>query len=238
MTQAAPRVFDVATYNIHYAIGTDRHFAPVRVAEIVLALGAEIVALQEVGWHYRGRSGVDQFDLLRKMTGLEVHAGFTRNHARARFGNAVLTRWPARQVAALDLSVRFRAPRGALAVDLDWGGTVLRIVNVHLGLDPFERRIQVGRLLGLLAAKPAAPTLLLGDFNEWRRRPAYLEDVARLLPGIGAPPSFHARRPVFPFDRIYASHHFEIAHARAVHSPLTKKASDHLPVVGRVVWHG
>lgn len=238
MTEATPRAFDLATYNIHYAIGTDRRFAPARIAEVVLALGAEIVALQEVGWHYRGRRGIDQFNLLREMTGLDVHAGFTRSHTRARFGNAVLTRWPAHTVATLDLSVRFRAPRGALAVDVDAGGSHLRVVNVHLGLDPLERRIQVARLLDFLAAKPAAPTLLVGDFNEWRRRPTYLDGIERLLPGIGAPPSFHTRRPVFSFDRIYASRHFEVAHARAVHSPLTKAASDHLPVVGRVVWRG
>ena len=238
MTMSKPEASKLvaATYNIHYAIGTDRRFAPSRIAEVILSLAADVVALQEVGWHYRGRAGVDQFDILHEMTGFEVHAGLTRSHARANFGNAVLARAPARHVETLDLSVRFRAPRGALIVELDTAPVPLRVVNVHLGLDPWERTIQVKRLVKALAEAAPRPTLLLGDFNEWRRRPAYLAPLTRHFPTCAMPPSFHARRAALSFDRIYLSEPLALEHARAVHSPSARRASDHLPVVATIGW--
>ena len=161
MPRAEPG-FTVASFNIHYAIGGDRRFDPMRIARTVTAFDADVVALQEVGWHYRGRAGLDQFDFLREQTGYEAHAGLTRSHARAHFGNALLTRVVVRAVRRFDLSVRLRAPRGAIDADLEIAGRAVRVINVHLGLDPWERRIQADRLLDAIRARPAGPLVLLG----------------------------------------------------------------------------
>ena len=108
MTTTPAHAIVAATYNIHYSIGTDRRFAPARIAELIASLNADVVALQEVGWHYRGRAGIDQFELLGHLTGLTVHPGLTRKHRYAHFGNAILSRLPAHHVRTLDLSARFR----------------------------------------------------------------------------------------------------------------------------------
>jgi len=225
-----------ATYNIHYSIGTDRQFSPTRIAEVILSLNADVIALQEVGWHYRGQSGIDQFELLARLTGYTMLKGLTRNHPNAHFGNAVLTRLAPQRSTTLDLSVQLRAPRGALFAELQAGPQPLRVVNVHLGLDPWERREQIARLTRALDEAPAMPTILLGDFNEWRGAPAYLEPLGRRLPGCAMPESYHARRPMLRFDRIYASAHLQLDHVRTVHAPPAKRASDHLPVVASVNW--
>lgn len=236
MTTPPAHAIVAATYNIHYSIGTDRRFAPARIAELIASLNADVVALQEVGWHYRGRAGIDQFELLGHLTGLTVHPGLTRKHRYAHFGNAILSRLPAHDVRTLDLSARFRAPRCALIAEFDAGRGRLRVVNVHLGLDPWERRDQVARLMAALDETDALPTVLLGDFNEWRREPAYLEPVARRFPVAVLPRTYPARRPLLRFDRIYLSPPLGLAQAHALHAAPAHRASDHLPVVASLAW--
>ncbi len=231
MNPPASRALVAATYNIHYSIGTDRRFAPPRIADVILSLGADIVALQEVGWHYRGQAGIDQFALFGHLTGLQVHAGLARHHPDAHFGNAILTRVPATRTQTLDLSVRLRAPRCALIAEFGSGAEAYRVVNVHLGLDPWERRAQVKRLVEALDRHEAMPTLLLGDFNEWRLAPRYLDPIGRRFPISSMPETYHARRPMFRFDRVYLSSHFDIAHEQVIHAAHARRASDHLPVV-------
>jgi endonuclease/exonuclease/phosphatase family metal-dependent hydrolase len=238
MANPSDRAIVAATYNIHYSIGTDRRFAPTRIADVILGLNADVVALQEVGWHYRGCAGVDQFELLGELTGYTVHAGLVRYHQDAHFGNAILTRAPTRETRALDLSVRLRAPRGALIAEFGSGADAFRVVNVHLGLDPWERRAQVARLMASLDEAETVPTLLLGDFNEWRRTPTYLDPIEQQFPECGLADSYHARRPMLPFDRVYLSSQFDLVHSHAVDSPATRQASDHLPVVATIARRG
>lgn len=225
-----------ATYNIHYSIGTDRRFAPDRIADVILSLSADVIALQEVGWHFRGQAGVDQFELLARLTGFRVIQGLTRNHPNAHFGNAILTRFDVVRSDTIDLSVPLRAPRCALIAELEAGHARVRVANVHFGLDPWERREQVARLTRVLDQAPTMPTLLLGDFNEWRAAPAYLKPIEAMLPRFVMPESYHSRRPMLRFDRIYASGHLDLQHARTVQDRAARRASDHLPVVTSVKW--
>ena len=186
--------------------------------------------------HYRGQPGVDQFELLAHLTGYTVLKGLTRNHPDAHFGNALLTRLPVEGTTTVDLSVPLRAPRGALVAEIKGPGGPVRVCNVHLGLDPWERREQVTRVARVLDDAPTTPTLVLGDFNEWRALPPYLEPMAKRLPGCAMPESYHARRPMLRFDRIYASPELALERAHCIHAPVAKHASDHLPVVASLSW--
>ncbi|MSO73822.1 MAG: endonuclease [Alphaproteobacteria bacterium] len=235
MITPSPSAIVAATYNIHYAIGTDRRFAPERIADVILSLKADVVALQEVGWHYRGQAGIDQFELLGHLTGFEVHQGLARNHPDAHFGNAILSRLPARAATTIDLSVPLHPPRCAMFVEFGSGAEAFRVVNLHLGLNPWERRAQVKRLLSALDGAEPLPSLLLGDFNEWRRAPAYFDPISQRFPHCSMPESFHARRPMFRYDRIYASAQFSLSHEQVVHAAPARRASDHLPVVATLL---
>ena len=226
--------FDIATYNIHSCIGTDRRFNPPRIVEILHRLNADVLALQEVGWHQRTHPVFDQFDYLRQATGYTVHSGLTRDHSRAHFGNAILSRLPVGEVRTIDLTVPCRAPRCAVDADIEVAGTPVRVINLHLGLDPWERRVQFKRILRAIEARPAQPLVMLGDFNEWRLDFPPFKDLAPHFPNCIAPRTFHTRQPVFRYDRIYASGEFAFRESYAKRTALTRRASDHLPVFGRL----
>jgi endonuclease/exonuclease/phosphatase family metal-dependent hydrolase len=78
---------------------------------------------------------------------------------------------------------------------------------------------------------PPMPTILLGDFNEWRRRRR--SSLRALEPTFGAAPSilsFPARRPIFALDRILGWPGSLIGDLAVHDTPLARQASDHLPL--------
>lgn len=224
----------VMTWNVHSCIGIDRRFDPERVADFLTRVDADIVALQELGWHHRGRVGFDQFAYMAERTGYGVHEGLTKNHERAHYGNAILTRLPLVSLAHHDLCRPLRIPRGAIEATFEVAGVPLRVVNVHLGLDPWERRQQIDRLLPALDAEPTLPTILMGDTNEWRAESAAFRLLEHRLPHVAAPVSFHTRLPRLRYDRIYLSRELALEDFGALASDEARFASDHLPVLARV----
>jgi endonuclease/exonuclease/phosphatase family metal-dependent hydrolase len=77
------------------------------------------------------------------------------------------------------------------------------------------------------------PTLLMGDFNEWRpdRPDSPLAELEPLFGPFGlSHPSFPSRRPIFALDRILGWPHGTIHELAVHHTPLSRVASDHLPV--------
>ncbi len=79
------------------------------------------------------------------------------------------------------------------------------------------------------------PTILLGDFNEWRRSGRSSLDV--LEPTFGVAPSilsFPSRRPVFALDRIFGWPAGLVSNIAVHDTSLARKASDHLPLTATV----
>ncbi|HYC01699.1 MAG TPA: endonuclease/exonuclease/phosphatase family protein [Azospirillaceae bacterium] len=219
----------VATWNIHSCVGIDARFAPERIASVIRALDVDAIGLQEVGWHHRGEIGIDQFAFLAEATGLTVLPSPTKHTRAAHYGNCILTRLPVLERTPIDLSLPRREPRGALSVLLEVGGTPVRLVAAHFGLDPWERNAQVTRILEHLAQRPG-PALFMGDLNEWRPNSARLKRLWQRFPDCASPRSFHARLPTLRLDRIFVSEGLELAGFEVVRNAVTRRASDHLPV--------
>jgi endonuclease/exonuclease/phosphatase family metal-dependent hydrolase len=222
--------FTVASYNVHRCIGMDRRHDPDRVAVVVQELAADVIALQEVEALPRTEAGLDQIEYLAKATRFHAVPGPTLIDHRGEYGNAVLTRYPVLAVRRHDLSVSGREPRGAIDVDLDLEGSPVRVIATHLGLRPFERRSQVVQLLRLLVGDRDRPLILLGDFNEWRRRGPLLRAIEAHLGKPVAVRTFPASRPLFALDRVWVQPREALAWVRVHVSPLARVASDHLPV--------
>lgn len=234
----------VATYNVHTCVGVDRRYDPARIAEVLRELDADIIGLQEVDARHRGDRHLDQWVYFAEETGLAaVPAPNVRDH-RGRFGNALLTRWPVREVRLLDLSVPGHEPRGAIDIDLLVGNRVLRVLATHFGLRHAERVAQTRRLLAAVedhpskanGGKPPDGVVVMGDLNEWRGRRGGIPALDRTLGRSPALRTFPSWCPILSLDRIYASHPAVIERVEVHRSPLARIASDHLPLRATLRW--
>lgn len=214
----------VASYNVHRCIGRDARCDPDRVADVIRELDADVVGLQEVG------GDTDQVRYLAERAGFHAVAGPTLLREDGHFGNALLTRAPPRAVRLVDLSVAGREPRGAIDADLDVSPGTCRVIVTHLGLRGYERRRQVEMLLANVVEQ-ATPELvvLLGDLNEWLG-PARVLRRLRASFSCAAVPSFPTIRPLLSLDRVLVRPASAFVALRAHDTPLSRWASDHLPV--------
>jgi endonuclease/exonuclease/phosphatase family metal-dependent hydrolase len=231
----------VATYNVHRCRGLDRRTLPERTAEVLAAVGADVIAVQEMIGPGRAAPGHAQ------ALGAALGMGWVMAPARILrgrlFGNVILSRFPIRHHAQVDLSWKTCEPRNAHRAELVVGGAALHVYNVHLGTALNERRYQAERLVTFVHDRRATgPKILLGDFNEWTRgRTTTL--LSERLGSVDLYPFLRRRRtypgffPILHLDHIYYEGHVEVLN---VELPRTRKAlvaSDHLPLVADLrVW--
>ena len=150
------------------------------------------------------------------------------------------------------------ASNGAVDPPLDQGRRPrphLRCLATHLGLSRGERQQQIARIAALLDAAPPsalgraadpdldpapptqpvahcrAPTLLLGDFNEWlpSRRLCPLD---RRLRRAHTAATWHARWPLLALDRVWYRG-LRLHHSRVRRDGAARLASDHLPLLAQ-----
>ena len=111
------------------------------------------------------------------------------------------------------------------------------LVHWHLGLAEHERHWQVQHLLEhhLFRQQAQLPTLIVGDFNDWRNTLAKGPFAAHGFHQLTAPRSrflsFPAYWPVTALDKAFARGPLAARHVRIAHSKLARDASDHLPLV-------
>ena len=231
MTQM--RDLTVATYNIHKGVGTDRRRDPGRIAAVIAELRADILALQEVDSRVGPRTGLLDLSRLASEAGLTPVPMQGVGPAHGWHGNLLMLR----DMQVLDvqqINLPGFEPRGAVITDLTVAGQPLRVVNAHLGLLATSRAAQVRSVLARLDAMPPCATLLMGDLNEWRNT----AQAMRLLAGrfVIAPSaaSFPSHYPVLRLDRIMSQGGAVLRGAAPHVSPLSRRASDHMPVVARL----
>src|SRR4051812_24891588 len=160
------------TYNIHKGIGgSDRLYNLGRVVRVIAEAEPDLVCLQEVARNARRSHYHDQPAVLAKELNAAAHL-FQLNvrYREGGYGNLILSRWPFQSEFQVSLRLRRRKPRGAQLVVVDTPAGPLHLVNWHLGLAERERRWQVAHLLGhpLFQQSAHLPTLVVGDFNDWR----------------------------------------------------------------------
>src|SRR5262245_48972030 len=229
----------VATYNIHRCRGMDRRVRPERIAALLATIDPDVAALQEVIGP--GLSGPGHAEALGAALGMGWTMAPTRELRQHQFGNVVLSRFPIREHARLDLTWKTCEAQCAKRVAIDLGeGGCLNVYNVHLGTALLERRYQAPRVAEwILDRRVTGPKIVLGDFNEWGR--GLVADVlAERLNSIDLYPHLKRRRtypgffPVLHLDHIYFSGNIEIRHVELPRSRLALVASDHLPLVADV----
>jgi endonuclease/exonuclease/phosphatase family metal-dependent hydrolase len=225
----------IATYNIHRCRGMDRRVVPARIIEVLREIDADVIALQEVVG--AGPAGAGQAEEIGASLGMGWVMNSVRTLRQHQFGNVVLSRYPIVHHSQYDLSWRTCEARNCQRADLDLGGQVLHVYNVHLGTAVLERRYQAGRLASFVHdRRVTGPKVILGDFNEWLRGLA-TRTLSSLFESVDIAAHLKRRRtypglfPVVHLDHIYYEGRVEVT---SVEMPRTRKAliaSDHLPLV-------
>ena len=234
MTETGRRL-RVVTWNIHGGVGRDGRRDARRVAEHLAALRPDVAALQEVDSRHDRHSDPDMFELLRRQVGDHGLHAPTLGNDRGHYGQLLASRWPLAETTVHDISVAGREPRRVLDARIAAGRTSIRVLAAHLGLAARERRVQLVRLRAIVeAGDRRLPIVILGDFNDWRRR----GHTHRSLSGIAHAGTGHATfpsvLPVFPLDRIYW--HPEPSTVRTWIARDSRHASDHLAVAAELAF--
>ena len=216
--------FRIATYNLQKCVGLDLRRRPDRSLQVINALGADLVVLQEADKRLPPRPAALPHDMPEE-DGWHILPFGAPGGSLGWHGNAILLRkgLAGRVVDRLDLPGL--EPRGAVVAEIDG----LRVVGTHLGLRRRDRRRQLAHIRAALEAHAPMATAIIGDFNEWALATG-LEPLAGLYTVHSPGKSFHAARPVAALDRVALSQGLELADAGVSQGPVAAIASDHLPV--------
>ncbi len=233
------RTLRVATYNIHRCRGLDGRTIPARIAEVIRAIDADVIALQEVVGASATTPG--HAEELGALLGMGWVMAPVRQLRGCQFGNVVLSRFPIRHHTQHDLSWKTCEPRGCQRVDLEVGPQhTLHLYNVHLGTAFLERRHQAARLSAIVHDRRVGhPKVVLGDFNEWMRGLA-TQMLSERLQSIDLRAHLRRRRtypgvfPVLHLDHIYYEGRVEVVKVELPRTRLSLMASDHLPLVAEL----
>ena len=230
------------SYNIHKGIGgRDRRYRPERVLAAIARQQPDLICLQEVDTGVRRSQFHDQPALFaQRLTRLGLIASLFQVNVpigEGGYGNLILSRWPLQARHSICLRKGRRKPRGALVATVETPAGPLRLVNWHLGLAERERHWQVRKLLddpGFCAGN-TLPSLIVGDFNDWRNTLAAGPFAEHGYRKLTWPPSrfrsFPAYMPLGSLDKAFARGGVLLEAARVVQDRFTIEASDHLPLV-------
>jgi endonuclease/exonuclease/phosphatase family metal-dependent hydrolase len=148
-----------------------------RIAGLLARLDADVVALQEIDERSIWSGNFDHLDYLRAHAGFP-HAVFGINNRRTgvmnlSYGNAILSRYP---IVATETVVFGRGnvgEKGFLFTEIDVGGRIVPLVNLHLHFASRTKRLlQLDLLVAWLRGKQkergkgwAVHPVVCGDFN-------------------------------------------------------------------------
>ncbi|MDO7785783.1 endonuclease/exonuclease/phosphatase family protein [Desulforamulus aquiferis] len=219
----------VASYNIHHAQGTDNRINLNRVAAVLACSGAQLMGLQEVDKYLPRSCFRHQARRLGKLLQRQWVYGSTLKWSPAKYGNAVLSRWPIVKWEN-HLLTSTGEQRGLIEAIINIRGVPpIAFYCTHLGLSKMERKKQAQEVLDIIFKK-RYPSILVGDFNSDRNSPEYELITSFLQDATGiarALKTFPAQKPEEQLDFIFVSHEWEVMSAFTVES----QASDHLAVI-------
>lgn len=228
----------VLSYNIHKGIGgRDRLYRLERILAVIEHEEPDFVCLQEVDRNVRRSRFHNQPQLLAERLGIDEHLYQLNVHVQTGgYGNLLLSRWPIQEHHHISLTLRRSKPRGAQIALIDTDSGPLRLVNWHLGLGERERHWQVRRLLEhhLFRNAHHLPTLIAGDFNDWRNTlaagPFAVHGYHQATSPISRFRSFPAYWPMGALDKAFYRG-LVVTHVRIARSRMARDASDHLPLI-------
>ena len=222
----------VATYNVHSCVGTDRKYDPERILHVIKEIDANILALQEVGGRFI--DGVEQSHFFEHKLGMKALMSPNMRRRQSEYGNLLLAKGELGRHRLIELTLVPFEPRSALDCVVETHAGSVRVIAAHLGLFRGERRRQVKFIADSMAQRPAAFTVVMGDFNVFGGERSILRQIGapERLPKLR---TFPSRYPLISLDRIWTVPNAGLLRQHVHRTPLSRVASDHLPMVAEVV---
>jgi endonuclease/exonuclease/phosphatase family metal-dependent hydrolase len=235
----------VLSYNIHGCVDARRNVNPFKIAEVIGAIDADVVALQEVDAEKPLKLNKNQARTIGELIDLGYTYYPVEKTGLHEFGLAVLSRFPVEQSGFTLLPHLYPKlnprKRGVMRVSLRTPAGKIQLINTHLSLFSLERENQLRMLLNWnkLSEEPSShPIILCGDLNAgpssstYYRLSRHLTDAHKSSNHYRPPrATFHARTPFLRIDHIFTSEHFTALNLDVIRTTKTMAASDHLPLV-------
>lgn len=219
-----------------------------RVAAVVRAANADVVALQEVDGPSFVNGYTDQVAVIADLAGYTYRAFAPHTMIRSRgrnihvAGTAVLSRYPISSFQGSHFPVnpsrRFR--KGYVAADINLpNGNIVTVVSAHFSLmDSPEKRIRLreSRYLAERLQPRTHPIIIAGDFNCGHREEWTISHLATALglhapdPRLVLPKTFPSWKPLQRIDWILPSLDLTVLEEKVV----SHRASDHAAVFARL----
>ena len=226
------------SYNIHKGIGgRDRRYSLERIVEVIEQENPDLICLQEVTRGVRRQGYADQPKLLADQFHAEAIFQLNVDLRCGGYGNLLLSRWPLDVRHQISIRQGQKKPRGAQSVVVQTPEGPLHLVNFHLGLAERERHWQIDHLLNhrLFREAEGLPSLICGDYNDWRNTLCRGCLAEQGFSQATAPPSrfrsFPAYFPLGSLDKAFHRGPVEVKQTRIAVSAMARVASDHLPLV-------
>ena len=222
------QAFRIATYNLQKCVGLDMRRRPDRILDVIGAMRADLVVLQEADKRLPPRPAALPHEMIEH-EGWRVLPFGEPGGSLGWHGNAMLARPGIEVIETAHIDLPGLEPRGAIRAELVTPLGRLRVYGTHLGLVRRYRLLQLAAIMRCQRRLPPCPTILAGDFNEWGT-PAALDAATQGLHFARTPPSYPAPRPVARLDRFLHSDDLRVARCAAATARPARIASDHLPV--------
>ena len=219
----------VMSFNIQGHAAARRQDHLPKLAEVIAAVGPDVVGLQEV--HCRTRAGpVHQGEALASLTGMSQWFGRSCAMNGGDYGNSVLTRGTIENTHVHPLPGSGE-PRSVLQTDIALDGIKFTFFVTHLAA--WGRLLRVARTrqiaeLGDIIARGSLPHVLVGDFNV----PPAAEEMRTLMSHGHLRVAGDLKEVTFPMTRqrldyVFCDSRWEILGSEVIR----RGPSDHWPVV-------
>jgi len=239
--------FTVLSMNVHKGLSPLYRYSTIyQLRQKMRSQDPDLLFLQELQQEHRGR--IRRFSQwpLTELTHFfsedfwrDWHYGKNVEYRHGHHGNAILSKHPQQKGENYDISAYRFESRGLLHSVTKLAGidTPIHCFCVHLALFERGRERQLEAILSHIEGlTQSGPTIVAGDFNDWRNRvsnpmkAAGFDEVFEVLTGSPAK-TFPSIKPLLAMDRIYVRG-LKIHSAQILYEWL--KLSDHLGITAEL----
>lgn len=207
----------ILSYNIHKGFTTrNKDFVISKMREAIRLINPDIVFLQEVLGDHNHHKIDDwinnvQFEYLAHEFCEHYAYGKNAVYEEGHHGNAILSKYPIISHENLNISTNPMEKRGVLHAIIDFNGSNVHALCLHLNLLESGRKVQVKKICDRINSHVPInePVIMAGDFNDWKNKitikfheqlgmkEAYLSHHGKLAK------TFPSYMPLLQLDRIY-----------------------------------